>query len=187
MPRAVVFAPHFIGQEPEKGSVGSLGPGAYEGLRVSLRRKRQRDYSKPVKVTEQMVWNEKRQRFDWREVRRYSYRRDEYDPILVKVTGLYSVYCGQGWEHSVRIDQSECVCPGEPLWEHTYRAWKERDREAAVDLAAELVEYQLEDWWDPCDEIPDECPLCGFDLANNDFPTTHNDDAGNECSYIVAL
>jgi len=73
------------------------------------------------------------------------------------------------------------------LWEHTYRAWKERDREAAVDLAAELVEYQLEDWWDPCDEIPDECPLCGFDLANNDFPTTHNDDAGNECSYIVAL
>src|SRR6266498_3060214 len=122
MPRAVVFAPHFIGQEPEKGSVGSLGPGAYEGLRVSLRRKRQRDYSKPVKVTEQMVWNEKRQRFDWREVRRYSYRRDEYDPILVKVTGLYSVYCGQGWEPGSRQSRDSSRLSDDPTsWSGTTR------------------------------------------------------------------
>ena len=188
MPRAVVFAPHFIGLEPERGSVGSLGPGAYEGLRVSLRRRRQRDYSKPAKVRERMVWNEARQRFDWREVRRFSYRRDdESDPILLKVTGAYVVYCGQGWEHTVLIDQSDRIYPSDDFWERAYRAWKQRDREAAADLASELVEYQLEDWCDPCDEIPDDCPLCGFDLAKNDFPTTHKDDAGNECSYMVAL
>lgn len=186
MPRSVVFAPHFIGQEPERGSVGSLGPGAYEGLRVSLRRRHQRDYSKPVKVSERMVWNEERQRFDWREVRRFSYRRDdESDPILVKVTGAYTVYCGQGWEHTVLIDQSERVYPRDDLWENAYRAWKERDPNAAADLAAELVEYQLEDWSDPCDEIPDGCPLCGFNLAENDYPTTHEDDAGKDCPYMV--
>ncbi len=186
MPCSVVFAPHFIGFEPERGSVGSLGPGAYEGLRVSLRRSRQRDYSKPPKVTERSVWDEKAQRFEWRQVRRYSYRRDdEYDPIIVKVTGYYTVYCGEGWEHTVRIDQSECVCPGDALWDNAYRAWNGRDASAASEVAAELVEYQLEDWFDPCNEIPDECPLCGFNLAKNDYPTTHQDDGGKDCQYVV--
>jgi hypothetical protein len=186
MPRSVVFAPHFIGREPERGSVGSLGPGAHEGLRVSLRREPDRDYSKPPKVTERMVWNEKAQRFDWKEIRRYSYRRDDRcDPIMVKVTGHYTVYCGEGWEHTISIDQSERVYPRDDLWDDAYRAWKERDARAAAELAAELVEYQLEDWSDPCNEIPDECPLCGFDLAKNDYPTTHQDDGGTDCPYLV--
>src|SRR6266498_2362117 len=69
-----------------------------------------------------MVWNEKRQRFDWREVRRYSYRRDEYDPILVKVTGLYSVYCGQGWEPGSRQSRDSSRLSDDPTsWSGTTR------------------------------------------------------------------
>jgi len=185
MARGVVFAPHFIGHEPERGSVGSLGPGAYEALRVSLRRRRQRD-SRPAKTTEKMVWNDQKQRFDWKEVQRFSYRRDdEHDPIIVKVTGYYTVYCGEGWEHTIRVDQSEWIHPGHEWWDQAYRAWKGHDASAAAELTAELVEYQLEDWFDPCNETPDECPLCGFNLAKNDYPDTHEDDGGNGCAYVL--
>jgi len=186
MARAVVFAPHFIGQGPERGSVGSLGPGACEALRVSLRRHRQLDYSRPTRVTEKMVWNERRKDFDWKEVRRRSYLRDdERDPIIVKVTGYYTVYCGEGWEHTIKVQQSEWVYPRDDWWDLAYCAWKEHDANAAAELAAELVEYQLEDWSDPCNEIPDECPLCGFDLVSNDYPRIHKDDNGNGCAYVV--
>jgi hypothetical protein len=186
MARAVVFAPQFIGQEPERGSVGSLGPGAYEALRVSLRRRHQRDHSRPAKTKEKMVWNEQRQRFDWKEVRRFSYTRDdERDPIIARVTGYYTVYCGEGWEHTIRVDQTEWVYPGGDWWDLAYSAWKDHDANAAAELAAELVEHELEDWSDPCNEIPDECPLCGFDLAKNDYPTTHKADGDDDCVYVL--
>ncbi len=152
MPRSVVFAPTFLGYKLERGAVGSLGPGACEGLRVSLRRKRRRDYSKPAKKTGRYVWNERKQRFDWKPVRRFAYERTgERDPIIAVVTGGYTVYCGAGWEHTVFIEQRDWIYPEDELWEAAFRAWKEHDPHSAEDVADELVDRQLEDWSDPCD------------------------------------
>src|SRR6266498_2189341 len=141
MPRSVVFAPTFLGYKLERGAVGRLGSGACEGLRVSLRRRRRRDYSKPAKQTGRYVWDERKQRFDWKPVRRFAYERTgERDPIIAVVTGGYTVYCGAECrfpELVVRVDpvallDEDGVLPS--------RAWKEHDPHSAEDVADEFVD-----------------------------------------------
>lgn len=128
------------------------GPGAFEGLRISLRRRRQ---LKDVQYKQRYLpvrrgdpfgeWAERRVR-----VARYT-KDDANDPVAITVSGVYSVYCGMGWEHAVQIEQRHQVWPGDDLWDLALRAWKDRAPDAAAEVAAELVDRQLEDWFDPCD------------------------------------
>ncbi len=62
----------------------------------------------------------------------------------VRVDGLFWVYCGTGNEHVVSI-HSPAVCLGCAEGEHL------RDQES-YEIAAELVNNELDDWFDPCDD-----------------------------------
>jgi len=133
------------------------GPGAFERLRISVRRGRRLkdvEYKKrymPLDPEDPLGdWGERRVR-----VARYA-RDNENDPIAINVTGFYTVYCGMGWEHTVYIEQRHQVWPGDDFWDAALRAWKDHDPDAAADLAAELVDWQLEDWFDSCDVGEDE-------------------------------
>ena len=56
----------------------------------------------------------------------------------LRAAGDFTVYCGYGNEHSVRIDEISVAADHEGL-----------EPSAAVD---ELVGYSLEGWSDPCDD-----------------------------------
>jgi hypothetical protein len=71
----------------------------------------------------------------------------------VRVRGFYTIYCGMGNEHTVRI-RGMAYCLG-----------CEADNFVGVELdgrvtdldeiAAQLVEFELEGWFDPCTEEGD--------------------------------
>lgn len=64
--------------------------------------------------------------------------------------GRYTVYCGNGWEHDVEIDETESG------WLHEMGSigrdiMNAHENGVALDFVGNLIDYALEDWFDPCD------------------------------------
>lgn len=79
--------------------------------------------------------------------------------IKARAMGSYRVYCGNGWEHSTDIDEQhlfDLERPSDQVEERLAAAWARGDEDAARDAADQLVEWALEDWADPCDEVGEE-------------------------------
>jgi hypothetical protein len=79
--------------------------------------------------------------------------------IVTRATGTYRVYCGSGWEYTADIDERHQFLLDRPdgeVDEWLATAWNKGDVDAAHDAAAELVEWALDDWNDPCAETEDE-------------------------------
>jgi hypothetical protein len=53
-----------------------------------------------------------------------------------RLSGTFTVFCGMGNSHTIEVDE---------------RDWETRDD--VDDEAARLLEFALEDWTDPCDEL----------------------------------
>jgi len=74
------------------------------------------------------------------------------DKLQARLTGSFSIYCGLGNEHTVAIDErfSGYVVEGNA------EAWLGdafRGIQGAADnLAAQMVEWALDGWIDPCDD-----------------------------------
>jgi hypothetical protein len=67
----------------------------------------------------------------------------------VRVQGAYTVYCGMGNEHTEWI-RTPAFCLG--CGEVNAATLDDLDWDPGLeDIAAELVEWALEDWADPCD------------------------------------
>jgi hypothetical protein len=67
----------------------------------------------------------------------------------VRVQGFYSVYCGMGNEHTVPIrSMAYCLGCGEVNATLDDLGWAP----GLEDIAADLVEFELEPWLDPCEE-----------------------------------
>jgi hypothetical protein len=65
-----------------------------------------------------------------------------------RVVGTYRVYCGNGSEHTVSIDGPWAVVS----WDRSNHPGDTGHNFTDADgLAAELVEWELEDWSDPCE------------------------------------
>jgi hypothetical protein len=82
-------------------------------------------------------------------------RRHESHPSQVKAQaiGVYRVYCGQGWEHLVGVDEQhtfDLERPADEVDRQLAQAWRRGDGDVAADAAAQLVEWALDDWIDPC-------------------------------------
>lgn len=63
----------------------------------------------------------------------------------VRVVGSYTVYCGSGWSHEVPIRST---------WENLseFCASFELDQNDHEAVAYALVDLELDDWFDPCEE-----------------------------------
>ncbi len=69
-----------------------------------------------------------------------------------KIEGTYTVYCGMGWEHDVDIDIDLGAWSNESDSESLFDAHEGHN---AFFFIAQEIEYDLEDWVDPC-ELEDE-------------------------------
>lgn len=80
-------------------------------------------------------------------------RESQVRSIKARAIGSYTVYCGMGWEHLVDIDEwhtFDLERPVDELERRLATAWTENDVGAADAAAAELVDWSLEGWEDPC-------------------------------------
>lgn len=76
--------------------------------------------------------------------------------VRARAIGSYTVYCGSGWEHLVDIYEQhtfDMERPADDLERQLVSAWTEHDTAAADAAAAELVDWALEDWSDPCQAL----------------------------------
>ncbi len=76
-----------------------------------------------------------------------------------EASGLYRVYCGEGAEHLVEIDEEFSLSlqsPTEEIDEHLSRAWKLGDADAAEAVSHQAIEWALEGWSDPCVDDEEE-------------------------------
>lgn len=60
--------------------------------------------------------------------------------VMARVVGTFRIFCGMGNDHTQRVN-------GPYVFMSPYRAILSED-----ELASELIEYELEDWFDPCDQ-----------------------------------
>lgn len=69
---------------------------------------------------------------------------DGHPQVQARLSGVYVVYCGEGWDHQVPI-ATDWVPTSDlgPFSDRDTSEW--RDREAHA-----LVEVALSDWADPC-------------------------------------
>lgn len=59
----------------------------------------------------------------------------------IRMRGWYDVFCGNGSMHREWVDQN---------------AWTDQYVDMSLDqVAAELIGYALDDWFDPCEELTD--------------------------------
>lgn len=75
--------------------------------------------------------------------------------VKAETVGTFTVYCGAGWSHTVRIDEGFSGWRSETEHDSEARllfAARGGDEDAARELAERAVEYALEGWFDPCDE-----------------------------------
>ena len=87
-------------------------------------------------------------------VRTWTVPRTERKRLKARVEGVYTVYCGAGWQHNVAIRQEFTGWVNEKPFHEDVRALFDAhggDEVAAATLAERAIEYQLEDWFDPCD------------------------------------
>jgi hypothetical protein len=73
--------------------------------------------------------------------------------VRAQATGSYTVYCGHGWDHTVDIDERhtfDLERPADELERRLATAWTEHNVGAANAAVAELVDWALEGWEDPC-------------------------------------
>lgn len=76
-----------------------------------------------------------------------------YDRAQVKATGSWTVYCGFGNDHSVAINTGWQDL-GDALAESGQGVGAFSDQRAVIEwdlVAGTLVDWELEDWSDPCD------------------------------------
>jgi hypothetical protein len=80
---------------------------------------------------------------------------DENIQVHGRLTGTWTVYCGMGNDHTVEIDERVDGWLSERTRDsdvrHLVAAHVDSDEDAAETLAHQLIEYGLEDWFDPCD------------------------------------
>lgn len=70
--------------------------------------------------------------------------------ICARLEGAYSVYCGNGWEHTTQVcERLEETAAGDSALARLQRT---RDDADAYAVAEEILAYALEEWSDPCDE-----------------------------------
>lgn len=108
----------------------SLGPGALESVTLQLARRPYRGLIQAPGAP-----------------RPFRYR--------ARVTGRYTVYCGTGWDHTVPVTISDEITAGDDLWDDAPAAY-DGDLNAAYRIAAQLVDWSLEDWSDPCSDTDDD-------------------------------
>lgn len=74
--------------------------------------------------------------------------------ITARLEGTYTVYCGEGWTHEVRVKESESGWNSESFEESTrlFQLHNFMDEvDTKYEIANDLVNYALEDWSDPCE------------------------------------
>jgi hypothetical protein len=82
--------------------------------------------------------------------------------VRAEAVGVFTVYCGSGWEHQVDIEERHTFDldrPADEIDRHLASAWREGDEDAADDATSQLIDWALEDWADPCldlDEMDEE-------------------------------
>ncbi len=69
-----------------------------------------------------------------------------------RLTGSYSIFCGMGNEHTIEIDADEEMYETDKgeMVDHIRRA-REGDIAAKEAFAHIMIEWAVEDWFDPCD------------------------------------
>lgn len=78
--------------------------------------------------------------------------------VRAEAVGVFTVYCGAGWEHQVDIEERHTFDidrPADDLDHRLAAAWKDSDDDAADDATSQLIDWALEDWSDPCGRLDD--------------------------------
>ena len=85
-------------------------------------------------------------------LRVWANRRD-VEHLYARLEGSFTIYCGAGNDHTVAIKESTTTWMSENTDEARWMADSFRGVQGAADnLAAQLVEWAVEGWVDPCQE-----------------------------------
>jgi hypothetical protein len=91
----------------------------------------------------------------WAVPRRYP---EQARVMRAEAVGVFSVYCGAGWEHQVDIEERHTFHlehPADEIDQQLAAAWKDSDEDAADEATSQLIDWALEGWSDPCAAFDD--------------------------------
>lgn len=76
----------------------------------------------------------------------------------VTVSGYYAVYCGMGNAHLVRVNERDTVWSTNTRDKRTVTVGAAHfgSSGAAEEVARMFIEYALENWYDPCEDVIEE-------------------------------
>lgn len=78
--------------------------------------------------------------------------------IKCRVIGQYDIYCGSGGMHREHIKTQDSVWDTEAgQYTRDYVSAHAGDEEAARRIAEALIQWELEDWTDSCEDGDDSC------------------------------